>query len=49
MEYLKKSSVKLKREKVLFRQDKNDLEEFFLQCIEEVRKDIMKRRAITHN
>ena len=49
MDYLKKSSVKLKREKVLFRQDKNDLEEFFLQCIEEVRKDIMKRRAITHN
>ena len=30
MDYLKKSSVKLKREKVLFRQDKNDLEEFFL-------------------
>jgi hypothetical protein len=49
MEHLKKSSIKLKREKVNFRQDKNDLEEFFLLCIEDVRKDIMKRRAITHN
>ena len=30
MELMKKSTVKLKREKVLFRQDKTDLEEFFL-------------------
>ena len=47
MELMKKSTVKLKREKVLFRQDKTDLEEFFLQCIDEVRKDILKRRALT--
>lgn len=49
MDLLKKSSVKLKRDKVKFSQDKTDLEEFFLQCIEEVKKDILKRRALSRS
>jgi len=49
MELVKKSSVKLKRDKVKFSQDKTDLEEFFLSCIEEVKKDILKRRALSRS
>lgn len=49
MDLLKKSSVKLKRDKVKFSQDKTDLEEFFLSCIEEVKKDILKRRALSRS
>lgn len=43
----KKNARSLRAEKVNFMMQRNELEEFFLQCIEEVRKDIVKRKAIT--
>jgi hypothetical protein len=43
----KKNARSLRAEKVNFIMQKNELEEFFLSCIEEVRKDIVKRRSIT--
>jgi len=36
----------MRAEKVNFMMQRNELEEFFLQCIEEVRKDIVKRKSI---
>ena len=43
----KKNARSLRAEKVNFMMQRNELEEFFLQCIEEVRKDIVKRKSIT--
>lgn len=43
----KKNTRTLRADKVNFMMQRNELEEFFLQCIEEVRKDIVKRRAIS--
>ena len=43
----KKQMRSLRAEKVNFMAQRNELEEFFLQCIEEVRKDIIKRKSIT--
>lgn len=43
----KKNARSLRADKVNFMMQRNELEEFFLQCIEEVRKDIVKRRSIT--
>jgi len=37
----------MRAEKVNFLSQRNELEEFFLQCIEEVRKEIVKRRSIS--
>jgi len=42
----KKNSRALRAEKVNFMTQRNELEEFFLQCIDEVRKDIVKRKTI---
>ena len=46
MDVMKKSIRKLKKEKVNQYSERNELEEFFLSCIDEVRKEILKRRAI---
>jgi len=43
----RKQMRQMRAEKVNFLTQKNELEEFFLQCIEEVRKDIVKRRSIS--
>ena len=43
----KKYARSLRADKVNFMTQKNELEEFFLQCIEEVRKDIVKRKTIS--
>lgn len=43
----KKHARSLKADKVNFLTQRNELEEFFLQCIEEVRKDIVKRKSIS--
>lgn len=43
----KKNARSLRADKVNFMMQRNELEEFFLECIEEVRKDIVKRRTIT--
>eukprot|EP00743_Colponemidia_sp_Colp-15_P003311 GILK01003576.1.p1 GENE.GILK01003576.1~~GILK01003576.1.p1 ORF type:complete len:525 (+),score=74.49 GILK01003576.1:89-1663(+) len=45
LEQEKKNVRILKAAKSTFVSEKNELEEFFLQCVEEVRKEIMKRRA----
>jgi hypothetical protein len=45
----KKNARTLRADKVNFMMQRNELEEFFLQCIEEVRKDIVKRRTITQS
>ena len=45
----KKNARSLRAEKVNFIMQRNELEEFFLQCIEEVRKDIVKRKTITYS
>lgn len=37
----------IRAEKVNFMTQRNELEEFFLQCIDEVRKDIQKRKNLT--
>jgi hypothetical protein len=42
----RKNMRNLRAEKVNFMTQRNELEEFFLQCIEEVRKEIVKRRSI---
>lgn len=43
----KKNARCLRADKVNFMTQRNELEEFFLQCIEEVRKDIVKRKTIS--
>ena len=43
----RKSHRVLKHEKSIFYAKRNELEEFFLKCIEEVRKDIERRKATT--
>ena len=40
---------KVLSEKVNENTEKNDLESMFVDCIEEVRKDIVKRKTITSN
>jgi hypothetical protein len=47
MDLEKKNTRTLRADKVNFMMQRNELEEFFLQCIEEVRKEIVKRRAIS--
>jgi hypothetical protein len=42
----KKNAKSLRADKVNFMMQRNELEEFFLQCIEEVRKDIVKRKSL---
>jgi len=42
----KKNARSLRADKVNFMMQRNELEEFFLQCIEEVRKDIVKRKSL---
>jgi hypothetical protein len=37
----------MNQDKVNVLAQKTELEEFFLQCIEEVRKDIVRRRAVS--
>ena len=39
----------MRADKVNFMTQRTELEEFFLQCIEEVRKDIIKRKTISNN
>jgi len=46
MDQERKNARSLRAEKVNFMTQRNELEEFFLQCIEEVRKDVAKRRNI---
>lgn len=43
----KKNARSMRADKVNFMMQRNELEEFFLECIEDVRKDIVKRRTIT--
>jgi hypothetical protein len=45
----KKNARSLRADKVNFTTQRNELEEFFLQCIEEVRKDIVKRKTVSSN
>ena len=42
----KKNTRGIRADKVNFMMQRNELEEFFLQCIEEVRKDIVKRKTL---
>ena len=43
----RKLSRELKTEKTNFYSRRNQLEELFLKCVEETRKDIERRRAVT--
>ena len=43
----RKMARNLRADKVNFMTHRNELEEFFLQCIEDVRKDIVKRKTIS--
>ena len=47
MENERRNSRLLKTEKTIFFQKRNELEEFFLKCVDEVRKDIERRKAVT--
>ena len=38
----------MQSEKVKRVMERNELEDFFLQCVEEVRKDILRRRQSTN-
>ena len=41
----KRKTIEANSDKVKYFSDKNDLEDFFLNCIEEVKKDITKRKS----
>ena len=43
----RKMNKDLKTEKANFYSRRNQLEELFLKCVEEARKDIERRRAVT--
>ena len=47
LENERKSSRDLKNEKANFYSRRNQLEELFLNCVEETRKDIERRKAVT--
>ena len=44
---LKRKLTEANSGKVKYFSERSDLEEFFLNCIEEVRKDIMKRKLLS--
>lgn len=47
LDYERKNSRNLKMEKAIYYTKRNELEELFLECIDEVRKEISRRKSIT--
>lgn len=46
MEFEKQQNREVKSDQANYITKRNELEEFFLQCVEEVKKDIQKRKDI---
>ena len=44
MERMKRTVAKEKTKKVVHNMEKNDLEQLFVRCVEDMRKEIIKRR-----
>jgi len=43
----RRKSRELKTDKANYMSKRNELEELFLMCVEEVRRDIQRRKAVT--